>query len=152
MTDKFSKENLLLMVKQLNLSLDTQLNRITRNTDLSGGQASILCFLIRHHPEGSCIQTLCSELGITHATLSLMIKKMQKKGYLSVRTEEKDHRKKRVTATDKLLRNEQLFLNQAEQNENRVCGILDSQEQRELYRLQRKLLLGLKSIERAQST
>ena len=81
-----------------------------------------------------------------------MIKKMQKKGYLSVRTEEKDHRKKRVTATDKLLRNEQLFLNQAEQNENRVCGILDSQEQRELYRLQRKLLLGLKSIEQAQST
>ena len=81
-----------------------------------------------------------------------MIKKMQKKGYLSVRTEEKDHRKKRVTATDKLLRNEQLFLNQAEQNENRVCGILDSQEQRELYRLQRKLLLGLKGIEQAQST
>ena len=80
MKENISKEDLLLMVKRLDLSLDAHLNRVMGGQDLSGGQAAVLCYLLRHHPEGSCIRDLCLELGVSHATLSLMIKKLQEKG------------------------------------------------------------------------
>ncbi len=62
MKEEISKEDLLLMVKQLDLSLDARMNRIMGKKDLSGSQAAVLCYLLRHHPEGSCIRELCGEL------------------------------------------------------------------------------------------
>ena len=146
MEDDFTREKLLLTAKQLDVSLDTQMNRMMRETDLSGGQAMILCYLLRHHPEGICIRDLCTELGITHATLSLMISKLREKGYLSVQAEDSDRRRKRVTVTDKLLQENRDFLKVAEQTEDRICEALDSREQRELYRLQKKLLRNLQNF------
>lgn len=58
MKEEISKEDLLLMVKQLDLSLDARMNRIMGKKDLSGSQAAVLCYLLRHHPEGSCIWEL----------------------------------------------------------------------------------------------
>lgn len=59
MKEEISKEDLLLMVKQLDLSLDARMNRIMGKKDLSGSQAAVLCYLLRPHPEGSCIRELC---------------------------------------------------------------------------------------------
>lgn len=144
MKEKISTEDLLLLVKQLDLSLEAHMNRSLGRRDLSGSQAAVLCHILRHHPEGSCIQELCGELGVTHATLSLMIKKMQEKGYLSVRADETDRRKKRVTATDKLFREDPYALKKSAQTEALICQTLDGQERRELYRLQKKLLQGIR--------
>ncbi len=144
MKENISKEDLLLMVKRLDLSLDAHLNRVMGGQDLSGGQAAVLCYLLRHHPEGSCIRDLCLELGVSHATLSLMIKKLQEKGYLSVQADAADRRKRKLTATEKLLREAGGFLKRSDQAESQICKALDSRERQELYRLQKKMLQGIR--------
>jgi DNA-binding MarR family transcriptional regulator len=146
MKKKVSEDQLLLLIKQLDLTLEAEMNRIMGKKDLSGSQAAILCYLLRHHPEGSCIRELCTELGVTHATLSLMIKKMQRQGYLAVRSDETDRRKKRVTVTDRLDREDQAFLERSDQAETLLFRALDSGEKQELYRLQKKLLQSIRHI------
>ena len=70
MKEEISKEDLLLMVKQLDLSLDARMNRIMGKKDLSGSQAAVLCYLLRHHPEGSCIRELCGNCTVCRKTAS----------------------------------------------------------------------------------
>ena len=69
MKEEISKEDLLLMVKQLDLSLDARMNRIMGKKDLSGSQAAVLCYLLRHHPEGSCIRELCGNCTVCRKKL-----------------------------------------------------------------------------------
>ena len=44
-----------------------------------------MVYLLRHHPQGTYLTELCREIGVSKPTLSVLMKKLREKGYLTFR-------------------------------------------------------------------
>lgn len=102
MTEKFQAEDMLLMMKKINIDLELRLEKTLSTQNMSGTQVYLLVYILRHHPGGSYISEMCREIGISKATLSVLVKKLREKGYLYFQENPGDVRKKKVLPTEKL--------------------------------------------------
>lgn len=141
--DRYEPEDMIYMIKKINIGLENQLARRLGNKDLSGIQVYLAVYILRHHPEGTYITELCKELGVSKATLSVLIKKMREKGYLHFQEQQEDVRRKKVLPTERLLREGTEFVKQAGNVEEEVCRSLDRKEREEICRLEMKILMQL---------
>lgn len=99
---------------------------------------------------GTYITELCREVGISKATLSVLVKKLREKGYLCFRENPGDVRKKMILPTEKLNEEGAEFLRQAERLETEICGALEPGETQRLWELENKILTGLSETEKRQ--
>ena len=102
MTEDIRTEELLFMAKKIGLDLTSQLEFYLGDQEMSGVQAYFMVYILRHHPEGTYLTELCREIGLSKSTLSAMLKKVRKAGYILFREEPEDIRKKKILPTDKL--------------------------------------------------
>lgn len=147
MTEEFREEELLFLMKKINIDLEARLEKELRKPDMSGTQVYFLVYILRHHPKGTYITELCHEIGISKATLSVLVKKLRKKGCLCFRENPGDVRKKKVLPTEKLSAESGELLRQAERMESEICSGLDRVEKQRLWELEHKILKRLSKIE-----
>lgn len=140
MKENFRTEDLLFMMKKICLNLSAQMDQSLKNNEMTGVQVYFLVYILRHHPEGTYLTELCREIGVSKATLSALIKKLREKDYLYFHEDPDDVRKKKVLPTARLIAEGDGFLQKADKMETRICGVLDPEEQRRLWDLEKKLV------------
>lgn len=150
MSDSFSEEKMLFMIKKIGLNLSSQMEQHLKNNDITGAQVYFLVYILRHHPQGTCLTELYRETGISKATLSTLIKKMRKKDYLCFHEDPEDVRKKRVFPTSRLIAEGSEFLKKADQMEEEICSILDGKEKKDFWELENKLIGQLSVMEESE--
>lgn len=150
MIKEFQEEELIFLLKKISIDLEAHLEKELRKRDMSGTQVYLLVYILRHHPKGTYITELCREIGISKATLSVLVKKLREKGYLCFQENPEDIRKKKVLPTEQLAAEGGELLRQAEHMESEVCGGLDRTEKLRLLELEHKILKRLKEIENRQ--
>ena len=148
--EKFRKDEMVFLMKKMNIDLEIRLEKALRRKNLSGTQVYFLVYILRHHPLGTYITELCREVGISKATLSVLVKKLREKGYLCFRENPGDVRKKMILPTEKLNEEGAEFLRQAERLETEICGALEPGETQRLWELENKILTGLSETEKRQ--
>ena len=151
MEDDFRTEELLFMIKKINLNLSAQLELSLKSKDITGVQVYFLVYILRHHPKGTYLTDLCREIGVSKATLSALIKKMREKDYLYFHSDPGDVRKKKVLPTARLEKEGKEFLQKASRMEAEICSALDPGERKTLWILERKIAGQLARMEAAQS-
>lgn len=151
MTEDIRTEELLFMAKKIGLDLTSQLEFYLGDQEMSGVQAYFMVYILRHHPEGTYLTELCREIGLSKSTLSAMLKKVRKAGYILFREEPEDIRKKKILPTDKLRAEDEQLLRKADRMKSELFSVLDQQEKALLWKLERKLLLHLTDMEHSQS-
>ena len=80
MTGDIQAEDLILLIRKLNLDLTSQLESVLRYKGMSGFQVYFMVYFLRHHPEGTYLTELCHETGVSKSALSGLIKKLRKIG------------------------------------------------------------------------
>ena len=151
MEDDFRTEELLFMIKKINLNLSSQLELSLKSKDITGVQVYFLVYILRHHPKGTYLTELCREIGVSKATLSALIKKMREKDYLYFHSDSGDVRKKKVLPTARLKKEGKEFLQKAGRMETEICSALDPGERKTLWILERKLAGQMARMEASQS-
>ena len=147
MSEDYPAEELIFLMKKLSIDLEIQLEKSLREKDMSGVQVYFMVYILRHHPKGTYITELCHEIGVSKATLSVLVKKLREKGYLRFQETPEDVRKKKVVPTEKLVIEGNGFLERAERMEETICSGLDCREKKQLWDLEQKILLQLTKME-----
>ena len=58
MTEDFKSEDLLFMMKKINLKLSAQMELRLKRKDITGVQVYFLVYILRHHPKGTLSTTV----------------------------------------------------------------------------------------------
>lgn len=103
-------EELLYMMRKISLNWTMQLEMNLKDKNVTGIQVYFLVYILRHHVKGTYLTELYHEIGVSKATLSAMIKKLIKEGYLYFQENPEDIRKKKVLPTEKLMADKEEFL------------------------------------------
>lgn len=143
MTERFQIENLFMMFKKISWNLSAQLEVRLGDEEVSGTQVYFLVYLLRHHPQGTYLTELSREIGLSKSTLSALIKRLRKSGYLCFGKTPGDVRKKQVCPTEKLLAEQEEFFRRTSRMEAEFDKSLSSREQQQLWNLGQKLLRQL---------
>lgn len=151
MPEDISAEELIFTIRKVGLHLTTQLELCFKEKEISGIQAYFMVYILRHHPKGTFLTELCHEIGVSKPTLSVLIKKLKQKGYLSLEENPEDIRKKKVIPTAKLLEEGKDFLRQADQMESDICSVLNPQEKTQLQSLAQKVLEQMVKLEQKET-
>ena len=140
MTEELRAEELIFVLKKIGLNLTAQMEADLKYKNMSGSQIYFMVYILRHHPQGTYLTELCHEMGVSKSTLSTLIKKLRKEGYISFREDPDDIRKKELLPTPKLIEEGNRFLSRAARMESEICGALDQAERVQLWKLAGKLL------------
>lgn len=147
MTQDIQAEELIFLIKKINIDLEIQLKRCLERYGISGTQVYFMVYFLRHHPKGTYITEMRREIGVSKATLSVLVKKLREKGYLRFQETVGDVRKKKIVPTEKLLTQGNEFMRRAKQMEEAICSGLNRKEQSQLWSLEHKLLRQLGRLE-----
>ena len=140
MNETVDDEALLLLLKKMAVQLEIQLEHHLREEDLSGVQVYLMVHILRHHPNGTYITGLCNEIGVSKTTMSLLIKKLREKDYLSFQKNGTDDQKKQILLTNKLRQEAAAFLAKADGMEQEICSNLGMEERKQLMMIEQKIL------------
>ena len=147
MSEKFQTEDLFMMFKKISWNLSSQLEFRLKDEEIRGTQVYFLVYILRHHLQGTYLTELSREIGLSKSTLSALVKRMRKSGYLCVRETPGDVRIKQICPTDKLLEEKEEFLRRTGKMEEELNESLNSEEKEQLRRLGKKLLDRLEQLE-----
>ena len=94
-------EELIFMMRRVGLDLSLRLEQELRHGDLSGVQVYLMVYLLRHHRDGTYLTEICKEVGVSKSTLSALLNKLRKSGYIRFEENPEDIRRKKVLPTEK---------------------------------------------------
>lgn len=86
--------------KKLHFLVEQLMNRKLQELDLTSAQGHVIGFL-RHAKEPPCARDLEMTFGLSHATVSGILSRMEAKGFIEVRPDPRDRRVKRICLLDK---------------------------------------------------
>lgn len=86
--------------KKLHFLMDQAMNRRLQQLDLTSAQGHIIGFLACS-PEPPCARDLETAFGLTHATVSGLLSRMESKGFIALTSDPHDRRIKRIHLLDK---------------------------------------------------
>ena len=96
-----SEKRIVLLLKQLNISLDQYGREMMRQGDTTPSQTFMLDHLMSGGPRKLYATNIHAELGISKAAISTLLKSLKKKGYLDMEADPGDDRRKRIILTEK---------------------------------------------------
>lgn len=134
---------------QLHRAFRRQMDEAVKEFDLTGAQFGVLAQLGRLHRKGeeNINQTMLENATrVTHATMTEILKKLQKKGFISISPAEHDRRSKRIVPTEKcaLLREKVGQCDEAIFAE--LCQTLSDEDISQLLRITDIMLKNAKNI------
>ncbi len=108
------------MFKVIQIRLENDMNRKMQELDLTSAQGHIIGFLA-HSEQPPCARDLEKHFGLSHPTVSGLLRRMEAKGFVQIRPDETDGRVKRIFLMEKgiacsrtihqsIQKNEQLLL------------------------------------------
>lgn len=115
--------------------------RAKDRTDMSHGFRHILFHL--SHADGVTQLDLVKLTHLTAPTISVALSKMEKDGLVRRQADEHDMRKVRVYLTDKGKEHNDFMCNRCKETEAKMLEGVTEQEQAELCRIMRKMLINL---------
>lgn len=86
--------------KKLHFLMEQTMNRQLLQLDLTNAQGHIIGFLT-HAEEPPCARDLETAYGLSHATVSGVLSRMEAKGFIEVRPDARDRRVKRIYLLEK---------------------------------------------------
>ena len=81
--------------KKLHFLMDQTMNRRLTELELTSAQAHVIGYLT-HAKESPCARDLESAFGLSHATVSGILSRMEDKGFITIEPDPKDRRVKRI--------------------------------------------------------
>lgn len=104
--------NMIWTLKQIHLAIEQYGKMQMQHTDLTPTQAALLYYLLTHREQEAYGIQLHATLGISKSSISSTLKLLRKKGYLRMREEPSDDRKKQMlrkykTAATSILRGDE---------------------------------------------
>ena len=87
-------------VKKLHFLMDQLMNRKLQELELTGAQGHIIGFL-RRAKDPPCARDMETAYGLSHATVSGILSRLESKGFIEQRPDPHDRRVKRICLLDK---------------------------------------------------
>ena len=87
-------------VKKLHFLMDQLMNRKLQELDLTGAQGHVIGFL-RHAKEPPCARDMETAYGLSHATVSGILSRLEAKGFIGQQPDPHDRRVKRICLLEK---------------------------------------------------
>lgn len=114
-----------------------ELDKLLREKELTGAQFGALCALERLERERGevsqrDVEALCRS---AHPTMTEILKKLEKKGFIEVRASETDRRRKQIRRTDKARELDHATIRADEQTFDKFAAGLDAAERASLERM-----------------
>lgn len=88
-------------LRQLNAYLNQYGKERMKSLGITSAQNMLLIYFLTAQKEEYYPSEICEALGLTKATVSAMLKALQKSGYLKMYTDDRDERRKKVVLTNK---------------------------------------------------
>lgn len=139
------EDNILRLLKKLNLASEAAINVMFQENDLTAAQCDILNYLLTHEgPELSATQVHLN-LGLSRAAISALLKRLKGKGYLTFQACPHDDRQKRIVLTKKARQMEWEMDKRAEKLENCLFRGFSGEEQIKLEQMLMHMLSNIKN-------
>lgn len=113
--------NILLLLRQLNISLEQYGREQMKNLKLSPSQRLTLDYLLSRKGDTVYATDLHRQFGISKSAISATLKGLKKQGYLDMLINPEDDRKKQIVLTSKAYAAEQQINAGVEEQQNRLC-------------------------------
>ena len=121
------QKNLMWTLKQLHLSLEQYGKIQLQDMDLSPTQGILLHYLLTHKGQDIYGVDLHTTLGISKSSVSYTLKALKQKGYLRMKENPLDDRKKQIVLTEKAYNAEQLIHTSLLAQQKRLCQEIPKQ-------------------------
>ena len=133
-------DKIAILIKKLSLEIDTLSNPILEPYDLTHSQFKILKYVLMN-PEKNIRQADIEHyFSMTNPTVTGLVQKLEQKGMIERRVNPDDSRSKILCPTKKAIDMKDTLCGLGDELENRLTGVLDADEKKELMRLLNKLL------------
>lgn len=93
--------NLLLTLRQINICLSIYENEKLAASEMTFAQAFLLNEIFSMDSSCVCSTELCERMGFTRSSISRTLKELRKNGYVKMRLDKTDNRKKHIILTPK---------------------------------------------------
>lgn len=125
-------EHVGLYLKKISEAIDKYMDAQLREYGLTNTQARVLGYLNRNCTRVVTQKDLEEFLGVSHATVSGIIQRLWKNGFIEVTVDDKDKRAKNVKTTRKENAIFEKMHDNREKNEARIVRGLSAEQQKEL--------------------
>ena len=132
--------------KTINQRIENSLNVIFADIDITAAQGRVLMYIVNSPDKDIFAANLHKHLCISKPSVSALIKKLRKSGYISCIGCESDERYKNLTATDKGKKVAGLISQHMKNIESAAFRNFTDNELNEFMRLQKKLLNNIDNI------
>lgn len=132
--------------KTINQRIENSLNAIFANIDITAAQGRVLMYIANSPEKNIFAADLHKRLCISKPSVSALIKKLRKSGYICCYGCESDERYKNLSVTDKGRKVAQLISQHMEYTENSAFDNFTDGEINEFMRLQKKLLNNIDKL------
>lgn len=136
-------QNILLLLKKLNLGIEAVINSQVTPKELTASQCRLLGYLGEHKDENLCSTDLHTRLHFSRATVSEMLKRLRQKGLISFEADLADDRLKYIRLTAKAYEMERFMDRTFADVRAQLYQDFTSEEQEEFLRLTRRMLGNL---------
>lgn len=137
-------QNIMWTLKQLHLAMEQYGKIQMQHTDLTPTQASLLYYLLTHKENGNYGVDIHTTLGISKSSISSTLKALKKKGYISMKENPSDDRKKQIILTPRAYAAEQSIHAGLAAQKKLMCGHIPEQRLRRLEEDLEQMLRNLK--------
>lgn len=98
---KVKDENVMRLLKKLNLAMESLGNAMMVKHGMSAAQCNVLGYLTDHEEQNICARDLHISLGLSKANVSSLLKKLKNGGYIDFMPDPSDGRLKHICLTER---------------------------------------------------
>ncbi len=97
-------ENILCVLRQINACLGLYESEKLAKSGMTFAQVFLLNEILAMEPPKTCSYELCKRVGLAKSSVSRTLKELKKNGYIKMRVDKDDNRKKHIVLTEKALK------------------------------------------------
>ena len=116
------------LVKQADISLTRQMNEFARQNGLTGSQMNIIDFLSRQENMAADQQAIEHEFNIRRSTTTIVLQRMEKRGFIQRIVDPRDRRRRQVQLTTTARQLVPVVHNYIKKQEQRLTSHFTAQE------------------------
>lgn len=116
------------LLRHLHCLTDQAMSEVTQSWGLTAAQGHVLGF-ITHHPSPPCPRDIENTFHLSHPTVSGLLSRLEKKGFIACHPDEADHRCKRIYLLPKGKALDEAIHQAIEANESRIVQGFSREEQ-----------------------
>lgn len=138
------ESNIILLIKQLNISLDLYGREEMKHEDITPSQSFLLNYLLSRKIRELYATDIHGELGFSKATISSLLKALKQKGYLILEADPEDDRRKRIVLTEKAYKMEKRIEKAVKGQQLSLCREIPGRDLKTLELCLRQMLSNIR--------